>query len=148
MLRKLLTTVCTIEVLAPEPLITITERLALDNPEDCDLQSWVTPGARLEGLVILGMMWRSEESYSAFKKFLGVIGLLALLYPRTYVDYGAKVAYTPESTPEWKPWVYTGTRLVGLLYVLMSLNELRSDLSADKASTPRLDLGDKDDTRG
>lgn len=128
MLRTLLTTVCTIEVLAPEALISTAERLALDNPGDCEWQSWVTPGARLEGLVFLGMMWRSEESYSEFKKFLGLIGLLALLYPRTYVDYGAKVAYTTESTPEWKPWVYTGTRLVGLLYVLISLNELRSEL--------------------
>lgn len=128
MLRTLLTTVCTIEVLAPEALITTTERLALDNPGDCEWQSWVTSGARLEGLVFLGMMWRSEESYSAFKEFLGLIGLLALLYPRTYVDYGGKVAYTTESMPEWKPWVYTGTRLVGLLYVLISLNELRSEL--------------------
>ncbi len=128
MLRKLLTTVCTIEVLAPEALITSAERLALDNPGDCDWRSWVRPGARLEGLVFLGMMWRSDASYSSFKKFLGLIGLLSLLYPRTYVDYGGKVAYTNESTPEWKPWVYTGTRLVGLLYVIISLNELRREL--------------------
>ncbi|SDY93441.1 hypothetical protein [Halopenitus persicus] len=128
MLRPLLTTICTIEVLVPETLITTAERLALDNPSGCDWRSWVIPGARLEGLVFLGMMWRSEESYSTFKKFLGLIGLLALLYPRTYVDYGGEVAYTNESTPEWKPWVYTGTRLVGLLYVLIALNELRSKL--------------------
>lgn len=128
MLRSLLTTICTVEVLAPEALITTAEQLALDNPEDCDWRSWVTPGARLEGLVFLGLMWRSNESYSTFKTFLGLIGLLALLYPRTYVDYGGKIAYTTESTPEWKPWVYPGTRLVGLLYVLISLNELRSDV--------------------
>ncbi|SFR97687.1 hypothetical protein SAMN05216559_1898 [Halomicrobium zhouii] len=127
MLRPLFTTICTIEVLAPEALITTAERLALDNSEDCDWRPWVTPGARLEGLVFLAVMWRSNESYSAFKKFLGLVGLLALLYPRAYVNYGGKVAYTTGSTPEWKPWVYTGTRLVGLLYVLISLDELRSE---------------------
>lgn len=72
-------------------------------------------------------MWRSDASYSSFKKFLGVIGLLALLYPRTYVDYGAKFAYKDASTCEWKPWVYIGTRLVGLLYVLIAIDDLRSE---------------------
>ncbi len=126
MLRKLLTVICTIEVLVPETLIAFAERLALDNPGDCDWRSWVAPGARLEGLIILGVIWRSDASYSAFKKFLGLIGLPALLYPHTYVDSGGKVAYTDTSTPEWRPWVYTGTRLVGLLYVTIALNELRN----------------------
>lgn len=81
----------------------------------------MTPGARLEGLIFLGMTWRSNTSYSAFKKFLGLIGLVAFLYPRTYVDYGAQIAYTDASTPKWKPWVYPGTRLVGLLYVIIAL---------------------------
>lgn len=126
MLRTLLTTICTIETLAPEALINTAERIALDNPEECELESWVAPGARLEGLLFLGLMWRSDASYSSFKKFLGIIGLLALLYPRTYVDYGAKFAYTDVSTCDWKPWVYVGTRLVGLLYVLVAIDELRS----------------------
>lgn len=72
------------------------------------------------------MMWRSDTSYSAFKKSLGLIGLLAFLYPRTHVDYGTNFAYTAESTPEWKPWVYPGTRLVGLLYIIIALNEFRN----------------------
>jgi hypothetical protein len=127
MLRKLLTTICLVETLAPEALINTAERIALDNPEECDPKSWVIPGARLEGLVFLGVMWRSDASYSSFKKFPGVIGLLALLYPRTYVDYGAKCAYTDASTCEWKPWVYIGTRVVGLLYVLIAINDLRSE---------------------
>jgi hypothetical protein len=72
-------------------------------------------------------MWRSDESYSAFKRFLGLVGLLALLFPRSYVNYGSDVAYTEASSPEWKPWIYTGTRLVGLLYVVVALDELRRD---------------------
>lgn len=127
MLRKLFTTIGTIEVLAPGALINAAERIALDNPEECELQPWVIPEARLEGLVILGTMWRGDASYSSFKKFLGIIGLLALFYPRTYVDYGAELAYTNASTCEWRPWVYAGTRLVGLLYVMIALEELRRE---------------------
>ncbi len=70
-------------------------------------------------------MWRSDTSYSLFKKFLGITGLLALLYPRAYVDYAAEITYTDATTCKWKSWVYSGTRLIGLLYVSIALAELR-----------------------
>ena len=89
------------------------------------MKSWVVPGARLEGLVFLVLMWRSNTSYSRFKQFLGVIGILALLYSRTYIDYAAEIAYTDATTCEWKSWVYPGTRLVGLLYVGIALTETK-----------------------
>ena len=125
MLRKLFTAICAVEVLAPRTLVDAGESLALDDPGESELRSWVMPGARLEGLLFLGMLWRSDRSYSAFKKLLGAIGLLAFLRPREYVDYGARAAYRDASSIEWRPWVYTGTRLVGLLYLLVALRELR-----------------------
>jgi len=126
MLREVLTPVCVAEVLAPAALIDAVERVAVENPEACEWRSWVVPGARLEGVALLWLLWRSDESYAALKRFLGLVGLLALLFPRAYVDYGSGLAYTRTSTPEWKPWVYTGTRLVGLLYVLVALSDRRS----------------------
>jgi hypothetical protein len=125
MLRTLLTTVSIVEVISPKKLIDAAEKIALDNPTACERRSWVVPGARLEGLLFLVLMWRSNTSYSTFKTFLGSIGLLALLYPRAYVDYGAKLAYVDAANCEWKPWVYPGTRLVGLLYIICALDELR-----------------------
>ena len=125
MLRTVLTPIAIVEVLWPETLIDTAEEIALDNPDECELMSWVVPGARLEGFVFLVLMWRNNTSYSRFKKFLGVIGILALLYPRAYVDYAAGIAYTDASTCEWKPWVYPGTRLIGLMYVGIALTELR-----------------------
>ena len=125
MLRKVLTSITIVEALWPETLIDAAEEIALDNPDKCELKPWVVPGARLEGLVFLVLMWRSDTSYSRFKKLLGVIGILALLYPRAYVDYAAEIAYTDTATCEWKSWVYPGTRLIGLLYVSIALTELR-----------------------
>lgn len=124
MLRQILTAVTVVEALTPEKLIDAAEQIALDNPTECERRSWVVPGARLEGILILLVMWRSEASYSAFRKFLGVIGLLALLFPRAYVEYGSGLAYADATTCEWKPWVYPGTRVVGFLYVLVGLTEL------------------------
>ena len=82
MLRTALTPIAIVEVLWPESLIDAAEEVALDNPDECELMSWVVPGARLEGLDFLVLMWRNNTSYSRFKKFLGVIGILALLYHR------------------------------------------------------------------
>ncbi|MFH5801914.1 hypothetical protein [Haladaptatus sp. CMAA 1911] len=123
----LLSAIGIIELLSPEALINRTEQLALDNPDDCELRSWVVPGARIEALFILVSVWRSDHSYSTFKRFLGVIGLFALVFPRAYVDYGTQLAYTDASDCRWKPWVYVGTRLVGLVYVIIAFDELRND---------------------
>ncbi len=127
MLRLLLSAIGLTELLSPNTLIDRAEQLALDNPDDCELRSWVVPGARIEGLLILVSMWRSDRSYSSFKQFLGVIGLLALVFPHAYVDYGSQLAYTDASDCRWKPWVYVGTRLIGVLYVIIALNELWND---------------------
>jgi hypothetical protein len=127
MLRTILTAVAGVELLTPKALVDAAERLALENPEDCELASWVVPGARIEGLVILLLAWRSDGTYAALKRFLGVVGLLALAFPRAYVDYGSRLAYEDDAAPEWKPWVYPATRLVGLAYVLVALDELRGD---------------------
>lgn len=127
MLRKILTTVGVIELVAPEALIDTAERLALENPDECELKAWVVPGARVEGILFLFLMWRSDASYSTFKKFLGMIGILALIYPRAYIDYSAQLAYTDADTCAWKPWVYPATRFIGLLYILIALDELRRD---------------------
>lgn len=125
MLRALLTAVAAVELLAPRALIDRAERLALDNPEECEWRSWVVPVARLEGFAFLVLMWRSDASYATFKKLLGAIGIAALVYPRAYVDLGGTLAYTDDTVPEWKPWVYPGTRFVGLVYVLVAVRDLR-----------------------
>lgn len=125
MLRKLFTAILTVELLAPQALMDAAERVALRDPGTSELRSWVVPGARLEGLLFLGMLWRSDRSYSAFKKLLGAVGLLAFLRPREYVDYGSRAAYRNAPTIEWRPWVYTGTRLIGLLYLLVALGEFK-----------------------
>lgn len=125
MLRKVLTVIGIIELVSPEALIEAAEWIALENPVECKRQSWVVPAARVEDLVFLVMMWRSDASYAAFKKLLGLIGVLALLFPRAYIDYASSLAYTEDSTCDWKRRVYPGTRIIGLVYVLIALDELR-----------------------
>lgn len=125
MLRTVLSAIGIIELVSPKALIEAAEGIALENQAECELRRWVLPGARLEGFLIVYLMWRSDASYAAFKQFLGFIGILALLYPRSYIDYGSSLAYTEGSSPEWKGWVYPATRVIGLVYVLIAFDELR-----------------------
>lgn len=124
MSRKILTQIGIVELLTPDALIGAAEQIALDNPVECELRPWVIPGARIEGLAFLFLTWRRDESYSAFKQLLGIVGVLALLFPRAYIEYGSRLAYTNATDPRWKPWVYPGTRAVGLLYILVARDEL------------------------
>ena len=57
MLRMLLSVIGIIELLSPEALVNRAEQLALANPDECELRSWVVPGVRIEGLLILVSMW-------------------------------------------------------------------------------------------
>lgn len=71
------------------------------------------------------LAWRGDTPYDAFKKFLGIIGVLAVLYPRLFIDYAADIAYTDSEQCDWKPWCHPCTRVLGLLYVVITLNEFR-----------------------
>ncbi|EFW91326.1 hypothetical protein ZOD2009_14496 [Haladaptatus paucihalophilus DX253] len=135
MFRTILSVIGLIELLSPEALIERAERLALDNPDDCELQSWIVPIARVEGLAFVTLVWRSDASYSRLKRFLGVIGVLALMYPHAYVDYGSELVYVDAAECEWKSWVYPWTRIVGLLYVLVAVNEMRKGRSSNARSS-------------
>lgn len=126
MLRSIFSAIGLAEAVAPKTLIDAAEATALENPADCELRRWVVPGARIEGLLLLLLTWRSDRTYAALKRFLGLVGLLALLFPRSYLEFGASLAYTEKSTPDWHGWVYPGTRIIGLLYVLVALDELRN----------------------
>lgn len=123
--RTVLAVVGLVATLAPRRLIDAAERLALENPDACELKPWVVPAARIEGVAYLVLAGRGDVTYSVFKKSLGVIGLFALSAPRALVDSATGLAYADADACRWKPWVYPFARLVGVCYVLVALDELR-----------------------
>ena len=125
MLRRILVAVGVVGMFSPKELVGTAARFALENPEECELRSWVVPAARAEGVLYLLLARRGDTSYSAFKGFLGVIGLLLLWSPRRFVHASARLAYTDARNCEWKSWVYPVARLFGVVYVLVAVGELR-----------------------
>lgn len=125
MFRRLLAAVGVLEILAPEALVDAGERVAAERPDAPERKSWVVPVARAQGVVYLFLAWRSEAAYSAFKTFLGVLGVVLTLFPRRFVDGATAVAYQNSEGIEWKPWTYSLARVLGPVYVLVGLRELR-----------------------
>lgn len=125
MFRKLLGVFGLLWVLAPDRLAQATERWATETPGVPELRSWVVPAIRIEGALYVLIAWRGGGPSAALKKFLGGVGLFALAYPEQFVDYGTRLAYRNPEECEWKSWVYTMARFVGLVYLLMAIDELR-----------------------
>jgi len=52
---------------------------------------------------------------------LAAFGLVEMLLPRPVVDFWMRLAVTPESDAELRPWVYTAARVEGLLILLWAV---------------------------
>ncbi|MFC6905933.1 hypothetical protein [Halalkalicoccus tibetensis] len=126
MLRSLLAVLAVVELLAPERVIEFGERLALENSGEASLQPWITPVARLEGLVLLVALVRPPALPGPLRSMLGWFGLLAVLSPRGFIDYWTDLVYEDAAVLAWKPWVVPATRAIGVLYVLLALFGWRS----------------------
>ena len=138
MLRTILLLIGLAGTLLPKGLVETAARFALENPDECELRSWVVPAARAEGVLYLFLARRGEASYSAFRKFLGVIGLLLLWSPRRFIHASTRLAYTDAGNCEWKSWVYPVARLFGFVYVFVAASERRKG----RASTPEPSPGE------
>lgn len=126
MLKPLLAALAVVELLAPERVIEFGERLALEDPGEASLRPWVTPVARLEGLVVLAALLRPGRLPGPLRSMLGWFGLLAVLSPRGFLDYWTDLVYEDAAGLAWKPWVVPATRAIGVLYVLLALFGWRS----------------------
>jgi hypothetical protein len=127
MIRTLFAAIGVVELLRPDALVTAAERVALENPEECERRWWVPSAVRAEGVALLYLALRGEAHYPALKQGLGVVGLLALASPHGYIDRGTALVYADADRCDWKSWVYPATRLTGLCYVLVALAERRAD---------------------
>lgn len=130
MFRPILGALGLLFVLVPDRLVEATERWATGTPDVSELRSWVVPAVRLEGALYVLLAWRGGVGYSAFKQFLGGIGLLALASPERFVDAGTRLAYENPEECRWKSWVYALTRVLGLAYLLLAIDEFRRNRSS------------------
>ena len=116
MIRKVFVLFGVVEMIVPEPIIDVYEQVGLKNPEAARLRPNANLLARLEGVLVVGLLVRSRKRSSIACRFLGGIGLLAILHPLPLIRFSQLFTYENPSELELRPWVKPAARLLGVLF--------------------------------
>ncbi|PGF15945.1 hypothetical protein CP556_07315 [Natrinema sp. CBA1119] len=148
MLRRLLIAFGLVEIVMPEPIIEICERIGLRNPAATQRRPLALTGARLEGLLFVWLLGRGREGSTLVTAGLGLAGLALVLVPRPIITLSQHFVYANTDDLEVRPWVKPAARLLGVLYLTVTLlsrstgEGTTSDETRDESeqSSPRLRL--------
>ena len=125
MFRTLLSVVGLAMVTVPRRIVRLAEPLAFENPDAAVLREWTIPLARLEGVAYLLVGRRAGLPSGLVGLAIGLIGAVAAVAPRRYLDFGLSLAYENGDELAVRPWVLPATRAFGLLAALSALRALR-----------------------
>jgi len=124
MVRPLSTLYGLLLLVAPQRLIDFWEPIAFEDTDDAELRTGVVTVARLEGLALLVSGLRDSDS-SRLQSVFGAFGLVALLAPRQYLDFGTKLAYKNADDISVKSWVVPLTRVFGFVFLFNGLRGIK-----------------------
>ncbi|SEQ79153.1 hypothetical protein [Natrinema salaciae] len=140
MLRKLLIGFGFVEIVKPEPIIEACERIGLRNPEVAKRRPLALTGARLEGLAFVWLLVRNRQESTLVSTLLGLVGLTLVLVPQPIIELSQHLVYADTDRLELQPWVVPAARLLGVLYLTVSLlSRSASEEPAAAASEPDAD---------
>lgn len=125
MIREVVGFLGVISTLVPNRIIDLFERLAIDNHEDRRERSWFSPMIRAEGLLITVVCLLKGRPYAWMMNLTGAFGAVILFFPDLYRKLAAMLLYEEPEQVEWKDRFATGVRLIGALYILLSVHEFR-----------------------
>ncbi|QSX00609.1 hypothetical protein [Haloterrigena alkaliphila] len=127
MLRKLLIGFGCIEIVRPQPVLDMCERIGLQNPEDVQLRERALWGARLEGLLFVWLLVRGREGSTLVSALLALAGTVLVLLPQPVIELSQRLVYENTDDLEVKPWIEPAARALGALYLLVVVLSVRSD---------------------
>ena len=127
MLRTLLSVIGLVMVSIPRRIVETAETVAFENPEDAVLRGWTIPMARLEGIGYLLLVRRSGFLSGVVGMIFGLIGSVAAVAPRQYLDFGLSLAYENPHDITVKSWVIPVTRILGITALVLTAMSLRSE---------------------
>jgi hypothetical protein len=119
MIRKLLIGFGIFEAIAPRPVIRMSERIGLANPDEAQLRGRALVLARLEGLLFVWLLVGERERTPVASTLLGTLGAVAAFYPRPLIRLSQWFAYENPTELELNVWVEPAARLLGCLYLLV-----------------------------
>ncbi|SEW25858.1 hypothetical protein [Natrinema salifodinae] len=127
MLRRLLIGFGLLEIVKPEPVIGMCERIGLRNPDETQRRPLALTGARIEGLIFVWLLVRGREGSTLVSTLLGLAGLVLVLVPRPIIELSQHLVYANTDDLELQPWVVPAARLLGVLYLTVTLLSRSTD---------------------
>ncbi|OLZ42363.1 hypothetical protein A6E15_15925 [Natrinema saccharevitans] len=121
MLRRLLLGFGFLVIVKPEPVIAACERVGLRNPDEPRPRPLALVGARLEGLAFVWLLVRGRQGSTLLSGLFGLAGLTLVLVPRPIIDLSQHLVYVNTDDLELQPWVEPAARLLGVLYLTVTL---------------------------
>ena len=132
--RTLLTVLGIVMALFPDRVTDWYQRIAFEDPEAAVGKEWLPAAVRAEGLVVGLLALVGGRGYAWLLNLMGLAGGIVVLFPKEYLDWGARVAYRNPEEIEWVDWFPTVARGLGVLYVVGSLREYRRRHCTDAAN--------------
>ncbi len=127
MLRSLLTVIGLVMVAIPRRIIETAEAVTFENPEDAIPRGWTIPMARLEGIGYLLLVRRTGILSGIVGVIFGLFGSVAAVAPRQYLNFGLSLAYENPDDITVKSWVIPGTRVLGIIALVLTVMSLRGE---------------------
>ena len=124
MLRTLLSAMGLVMVSIPHRIVETAETVAFENPEDAILRRWTIPMARFEGIGYLLLVRRTGFLSGVVGVVFGLIGSVAAVAPRQYVNFGLSLAYENPDDITVQSWVIPMTRVLGITALVMTVVSL------------------------
>ncbi len=112
-------------ILFPAKFLAVMQELAVENPDDFVERRWLASYVRMEGLLTTLVCLKGGKAYTTYMKYIGLVGVTLLLFPRQYVEVGNRVAYEGSAPFEWKQGYLTQLRACGAFFVLLAFQALR-----------------------
>ena len=125
MIRSFLGLLGILTAAIPTRIVTVFERVAVEDSGGSSINPWLVSCLRIEGLVITIAAVLGGRIYTWTLNLTGVFGAILFCVPRLYEKIAGKVVYTDPKSVEWDDRLTDRVRMIGLLYVLLALWERR-----------------------
>ncbi|MFO8115523.1 MAG: hypothetical protein R6U01_09235 [Halorubrum sp.] len=125
MIRAIIGVAGGLAALLPDRIVDVFQRLAVANPDEVEPRPGLLPTLRAEGALVVAIALTGGRVYAWMLYVAGAFGSLLLAFPRLYREMAARFVYDDPDAVEWKVGFDGVLRLVGALYVLWGIRELR-----------------------
>ncbi len=131
MIRAVVGILGVVTALVPEGTVDAFERVAIERRGESSRNPWLVSAIRGEGILVAVVSLIGGRAYAWTMTLTGVFGAVVALAPGPYRAVATRVVYDDPDAVAWRERFDVVVRLLGVLYVLLSVREWRKRRAAE-----------------